>query len=322
MMSAENIESDTAAEMVCCASCGIAEVDEIKLKTCTACNSARYCSVECQRNHRPKHKKACKKRAAEIRDEILFRQPDGTHLGDCPICCLPLPLDLTKSAMMSCCSKMICRGCDYANRRRQIEERLRPTCPFCRNPVPETKEESNKINLKRVAANDPVVLAEVGGRLGLEGDDDSAIEYLTKAAELGAVDAHIYLSWLYQKGGGVEKDEKKALHHFEEAAIVGHPEARYQLAAIEQQNRRFDRMVKHLIIAANLGHDESIQMLKKCYKEGKISKEDFASALRAHQAAVNETKSPQREKASMMMNECEPISIQDSGLLVRNFHLY
>jgi hypothetical protein len=56
--------------------------------------------------------------------------------------------------------------------------------------------------------------------------------------------------------------------------------------------------VEHFIISANLGHDESIEMMKLCYKEGKVSKEDFASALRAHQAAVNETKSPHREEAS------------------------
>ena len=51
-------------------------------------------------------------------------------------------------------------------------------------------------------------------------------------------------------------------------------------------------------IAANLGHDESIQMLKKCYKIGHVSKENFASALRSHHAAVEATKSPQREEAS------------------------
>ena len=39
-----------------CASCGIAEIDEIKLKTCTACKSLRYCSVECQKKHWPDRK--------------------------------------------------------------------------------------------------------------------------------------------------------------------------------------------------------------------------------------------------------------------------
>ena len=41
----------------------------------------------------------------------------------------------------------------------------------------------------------------------------------------------------------------------------------------------------------------SLQVLKKGYAEGDIRKEDFAAALRAHQAALDETKSPQREMA-------------------------
>jgi hypothetical protein len=84
-------EDGEAADV--CAFCGIAEIDEVKLKTCTACKSLRYCSVECQKKHRPQHKRACKKRMAELRDELLFKQPESISLGDCPICCLPLPLD-------------------------------------------------------------------------------------------------------------------------------------------------------------------------------------------------------------------------------------
>jgi hypothetical protein len=59
----------------------------------------------------PHHKDACKKRAAEIRDEILSKQPESSHLGDCPICLLTLYLDYDDSTMMSCCSKVICGGC-------------------------------------------------------------------------------------------------------------------------------------------------------------------------------------------------------------------
>ena len=67
--------ADEADEiMMCCAGCGIAGIDDIKLKECTACKSVQYCSVKCQREHRPKHKRQCKKRAAELRDEMLFKQ--------------------------------------------------------------------------------------------------------------------------------------------------------------------------------------------------------------------------------------------------------
>ena len=58
------------------------------------------------------------------------------------------------------------------------------------------------------------------------------------------------------------------------------------------------RAVKHLIIAANLGDGKSIQGLKKCYKDGDVSKEDFAAALRAQHVAVKAAKCPEREAAA------------------------
>jgi len=80
-------EAESPAGM-CCASCGIAEVDDITLKKCDACDLVivRYCGDTCQQDHLSQHDRACKERAAELRDEILFRQPESSHLGDCLIC--------------------------------------------------------------------------------------------------------------------------------------------------------------------------------------------------------------------------------------------
>eukprot|EP00984_Skeletonema_dohrnii_P006903 scaffold2462_cov120-Skeletonema_dohrnii-CCMP3373.AAC.8 len=285
-------------ETMCCASCGIAELDDIKLITCDACDLVRYCSDQCQQDHRSQHEAMCKERAAELRDEILFKQPESTHVGDCPICCLPHPLDYKKRSMMqTCCSKIICHGCDYANKLREAEARLQQTCPFCRSPLPKTKEENNKNKMRRAAANDPVAIREIGVKHNNEGDYVGAFNYWTKAAELGDVDAHYNLSLLYYMGQGIEEDLEKEVYHLVGAAIAGHLDARSKLGCIEGRNGRFDRSVKHWIIAANLGHDMSIQFLKDCYADGLVSKEDFAAALRAHQAAVAATKSPQREAA-------------------------
>jgi TPR repeat protein len=98
-------------------------------------------------------------------------------------------------------------------------------------------------------------------------------------------------------GQGVEKDEKKELFHLEEAAIGGHPSARYSLGLHEGGNGRIERAIKHYSIAACQGQDNAIKELKGLYAEGAISKENFAASLRAHQAALDETKSPQREAA-------------------------
>eukprot|EP00985_Skeletonema_marinoi_P027746 scaffold23282_cov106-Skeletonema_marinoi.AAC.1 len=129
--------ADEADEI--CASCGIPACDDITLKLCTACKSVRYCGIECQRKHRSQHKRACKKRAAELRDEILFRQPEGTHFGDCPICFIPISTgtdedgNMNTAAHYPCCSKMICNGCIYESALQNTGEK----CPFCRTPFPE-----------------------------------------------------------------------------------------------------------------------------------------------------------------------------------------
>jgi len=50
--------------MSVCAACGKSGDN---LKACTACKLVKYCNRECQISHRPKHKKECRKRAAELR---------------------------------------------------------------------------------------------------------------------------------------------------------------------------------------------------------------------------------------------------------------
>jgi len=296
-MSTDNVEAEIAAD-ICCASCGIGGVDDIKLKKCDVCDLVHYCSDKCQQEHLPQHEQLCKEKAAELRDELLFKQPESTHVGDCPICFLPLLNDHAKSMMVSCCSKIVCNGCYYTNKRHQIRENLQETCPFCRHPKIRTDEETNKNLMKRIAANDPVAMRKIGSMRHDEGDYVRAFEYWSKAAQLGDIDAHYNLQLLYTQGQGVEKDDKMQMYHSEEAAIGGDPRSRIILAHCEWKNKRFDRAVKHLIIGAKLGYDEAIQVLKECYKGGVVSKEEFAAALRAHQAAVDATKSPQREEAA------------------------
>eukprot|EP00984_Skeletonema_dohrnii_P012878 scaffold5256_cov70-Skeletonema_dohrnii-CCMP3373.AAC.1 len=308
-MSGEVLQVDDNS---CCASCGITANDDMKLKICTACKLVRYCSVKCQKDHRSKHKRACKKRVAELRDEILFQQPESSNFGDCPICCLPHPIDRTNlschATVMSCCGKIICVGCNRANQIREIEESLQQICPFCRYLVPETVEEADKLLMRRVEANDPLSLVEVGKQCGIEGDNAGAFKYWTKAAELGDAEAHFCLFILYHDGKAVEKDRKKAVYHLEHSAIAGHHYARYNLGCIDQNTGRIERAVKHWIIAANLGLDDAVQKLKESFHWGDVSKEDFAAALRGHQAAVDATKSPQRSEAAIEMDSTNLMS--------------
>lgn len=295
----------TEATEQICASCGIkGDDDDVKLKHCTACYLVKYCGVECQRKHRGQHKRACKKRAAELKDELLFKQPDSTHLGDCLICLLPIPFPtiqdtLVRSTLYQCCGKLVCNGCVYANMLREIEGGLRNKCPFCRHKFPHTVAEVDQSLMKRAEANDPLALMSVGGLRFRSGDYATAIEYWEKAASLGDIESHFHLSCMYEEERGVEKDTRKYIHHAEQAAIGGHPIARQKLAAWELKKENLKRAAKHTIIAANLGDDKAIQALKVFYAGGLVSKDDFAAALRAHQAAVDAMKSPQRDAAEL-----------------------
>ena len=304
MMSSDNINAAIDMTAVC-ASCGIADIDDVKLKDCDGCDLIRYCSDECQRDHRSQHKKECKKRAAELRDELLFKQPESSYLGDCPICCLPLPLAMKKSTIYDCCSKFICNGCCFANQIREIETRLVPSCPFCRKARSETDEEDNKRKMKRVKANDPVANRREGTTQRSKGEYIKAFDYFAKAAELGDAEAHNSLAAMYYHGHGVEKDGRKEIHHLEEAAIGGHPEARYNLGVIELNRGNTVKAVKHWTIAATQGEDVSMKELMRGFKRGFVEKEVLAAALRAHQAAVNATKSPQREEAEVVFSAAD-----------------
>ena len=298
----EEKDDDTNTMTMFCASCGVAEVDDVKLKNCDDCDLVRYCSDDCRQDHRPQHEEECEKRAAELKDEVLFKQPESSHMGDCPICCLPVPIEKQKSILYPCCCKRICRGCSLANEKRENEMRLQQSCPFCREAVVFTAEEINRRLVMRIEANDPVAMRHLGMKRYDEGDYTATFEYATKAAALGDADAHFQLSCLYGEGEGVEKDEKREQHHLTEAAIAGHTHARHNLACVEMKNYRVDRAVKHFIIAAKLGCDESLGTVKDLYKAGHVIKEDFAAALRGHHAAIEATKSPQRKESEIFSN--------------------
>ena len=152
--------------------------------------------------------------------------------------------------------------------------------------------------MKRIEANDPVALRFMGAERYKEGDFKTAFDYCKRGAALGDALAHYRLFIMYHNGEGVEKDKKLELHHLEKAAIGGHPQARHNLGLKEWENGRLDRAAKHWNISAKLGYDDSLKDLKLLYKDGLMSKEDFAAALRGHKAAVDAMKSPQREEAA------------------------
>ena len=179
----------------------------------------------------------------------IFKQPESSHNGDCPICFLPLSNDPSEAVMKSCCSKLICKGCDHENTRRELEE--------------ESLGRIRYMNLmRRIEANDPLAMYQMG-TYGY-----NAFQYYTKAAELGNVGAHDQFSIMYLHGKGVEINEKKEVYHLEQASIGGH--LRSRLGKIQDLRERqnissleptLDAMIQWNILRCFIQGDMSRKMI-------------------------------------------------------------
>ena len=150
---------------------------------------------------------------------------------------------------------------------------------------------------------DAVAMSQLGVRYadgdGLSRDEGKAVELWLRAGELGFAASYGNVGSAYYNGQGVEKDTTKAKHYYELAAMGGQDaDSRYYVGIEEVRAGNMDRAVKHWMISAGDGHDESLKAIREEFMRGNATKDDFEKALRAHQAAKNEMKSDQREAAA------------------------
>ena len=317
---------------ICCADSGIVAGEGVSLKACMSCKLVKYCNAKCQRNHWPKHKKECKQRAAEIRDEALFKDPPAKE--DCPICFIPMPVKLIACMTLPpatissvpirdyaeaneelatenmeqyypCCGKTICGGCVYSFRMSGNEE----TCLFCKSDRRgKTDEECVEELMKRVEANDAGSIYQLAndyyhGDLGLLQDRVRAMELWKQAADLGSRRAHFQLGCIYHEEG----DSKKEKFHYEAAAMAGHEGARVALGTMEAMSRNIGRAVKHWMIAASGGHYKAMKNLLIAFNQGSTSRATIDSTLTAYNNSCVEMRSEARDAAIYI----SPASVQD-----------
>ena len=192
-----------------CAACG---KEGGNLNTCNTCKMVKYCNAACKKKHRSKHKKQCEKRVNELHDEALFKEHPPRK--DCPICFLPLSLDLAQSSFKSCCGKVICAGCIYAMMEEAHGRGKIGLCAFCRKPNPSSDEErvrriTNLIETDHAHAFYVISGYYANGIMGMPQDMTKANELRLKAGELGCAEAYHNLGNSYYHGRGVEVERKK-----------------------------------------------------------------------------------------------------------------
>ena len=194
-------------------------------------------------------------------------------------------------------------------------------CPFCRTPAPApNSEEIMERMKKRMEVDDAQAINEVGscyaeGMRGFSQDRDKGLELWHRAAELGYAASYSNIGVAYFNGAGVGRDEKKAMHYFELAAIGGDVVARYNLGWYHTRGLQYgwhessaatlniERALKHYMIAVRSGDNNSLKMIQQLYTTGRASKDDYAKALKAYQAYLSEVKSDDRDKAAAFDHE-------------------
>lgn len=303
-MSNTSLEHNLSA----CANCGKGEEESVNLKKCTACKLVKYCSRDCQIAHRPQHKKECKKRAAELHDEKLFKQPPQLY-GDCPICMIRLPTLVMGRTYMVCCGKFICSGCMYADVYDHEGNVLADTCPFCRSQPPysegEVALERKRIKqyYKRMEMNDASAFCTIGcyyfeGIHGFAQNYTKALEHWQRAAELGDAESYTNIGNAYEHGLGVWIDKKKAIYYYELAAMKGHSIARNSLGNSEVEAGNRKRALWHYMIAVKDGSSMALQNIDSLCPDGSLLRGVYEDAQRHYQAYLDEIKSDQRDEAA------------------------
>ena len=144
-----------------CAACGKDGGDGDSMNACNKCDLVKYCNVACKKKHKSKHKKKCEKRAAELFDVELFKEPPPRE--KCPICMLPPPLydNHTGMTFKSCCGKDICNGCIYAMK--ETGGKNMKLCPFCKTMPPRSLEEEVKRVMKLTEKGNAYAFNQLGG---------------------------------------------------------------------------------------------------------------------------------------------------------------
>ena len=192
------------------------------------------------------------------------------------------------------------------------EEGINMNCPFCRTLPANSDEEHVRRIKKCMKTGNAMAHFQLGLhyaqdwnsshesylKVGAKQDFQKANELFLKAGELGCTEAFYNLASSYECGTGVERNESKAIHFYELAAMNGHNLARHNLGVYEEQAGNYHRAYKHFVIAAKAGCEESLAGVKNGYILGYVTKVDYAKTLREYQTLCDAMKSDARDKAA------------------------
>ena len=250
--------------------------------------------------------------AAANRTEDPLKNWKRIQNEECPICMLPLPYDASDINYCFTCGKTVCMGCvigtaeahrkDGGDVEKAVEKAT--TCPYCRSDTASYDDKSRlEQELKRANAGNPRSINYVGGyyfdgEMGLRQDKAEGLKWFHRAVEAGSGDAAFSLGIFYEEGDGVEQDDEKALEYYQNAAEHGIIFAFDTLGHFHMTNGDIENGMLNFrkAVMSGMSDDCLFDLLRSGFREGLITKDEYAFTLRENQKACNEMKSDGRER--------------------------
>ncbi|KAL7550403.1 hypothetical protein ACHAWF_013646 [Thalassiosira exigua] len=270
---------------------------------CAACNEGSDGKKKCKERELDRALRNFWRVRPVPSDEALFETP-APPAEECPICMHPI--DTSSSALGQgllcyklCCGKTVCAACEK-ELILEAESDMYP-CAFCRVLNPKSGEERVEMARKRIHeyddANAIYILARYYwfGIHGVEKDEKKGTRLYFEAYLKGYRGAAVDIGHAYFLGKGVYRNHGLSMKWYTLAAVEGWVFARSILGRMERNAGNICRAMKHLLMAASAGDDESLKEVMQDYKAGHVKKDDLEKALRAHHQARNDMNNDRRD---------------------------
>lgn len=186
---------------------------------------------------------------------------------------------------------------------------------------------------------------------GVASDDDEAVVWFKKAADLGSAKAKFQLGQMCLRGRGMTRDEVEALRWFREAAEQGNADGQYALAQLIypediQEGLKwyqfaatqghsgaqcdlgriylghggikadYAEAAKWFRLAADKGDDAALVYLGECREEGKGVAQDLAEAVRLYRMAADHGYSPAQRRLGLCYAQGKGVPQDDTEAYV------
>ena len=190
-------------------------------------------------------------------------------------------------------------------------------CPFCRTEVGSFNS-STKSRLEqefKLAARgrhdsiNRIAGYYFYGEMGLRRDRPEGLKWYKRGVEAGSELSAIKLAFLYWQGYRsnlrIRQDYDKSLEYFQKGVELGSVSAFITIGDIFMQRGEIEEAFLNYRKAVMCGmcNDDLFKTLRTAFKDGYITKDEYAFTLRKHQDACNEMKSDARDRYLKLKKE-------------------